>query len=50
MEHEEERREDRENKEKVLVPVRRHETVNVEEILEESTEKVWKLPCRWHIY
>lgn len=51
MEHEEERkREEREAREKVLVPVRRHEAVKEEEIAEEPTEKTWKMPRRWHLY
>jgi len=36
-------------KEKVLVPVRRCETIR-EEVLEEPTDKVWTIPRRWHVY
>ena len=55
MEHEEhggrEEKEDRENREKVLVPVRRCETIREEEeVLEGPTDKVWTIPRRWHVY
>ena len=42
-----------ETREKVMVPVRRHESANEEEeeITEEPVEpKVWTPPRRWHIY
>jgi hypothetical protein len=47
---EEKKREDKEIREKVLVPVRRRETVDEEENLKNPAEKVWKLPRRWHVY
>lgn len=48
MEHEkEQKREERENREKVLVPVRRREAIDEEEKLEKWAEKVWKIPRRW---
>ena len=44
----------REEPEKVLVPVRRRETVQEEELQEELEEprevKVPRIPRRWHIY
>ena len=48
MEHEEDR-------DKVLVPVLRHETVHEEELLEELPEepgevKVWEVQRRWRVY
>jgi len=51
MEPEEYRKEEGKNREKVLVPVRRQDSVHEEEISEEpSEEKVWKITQRWHIY
>jgi len=48
MEHEEDR-------DKVLVPVLRHETIHEEELSEELPEesdevKVWEVPRRWRVY
>lgn len=51
MEHQEEqKRGEKENREKVLVPVRRHEAIDEEEKLEKPTEHVWKMPRRWRVY
>ena len=48
MEHEEER-------EKVLVPIRRREAITKRELPEEPPEepqemKTWEMPRRWYIY
>ena len=43
-------KEEDEDGERVLVPVRHEETIYEEEILEEPAEKAWKIPRRWHIY
>lgn len=41
----------KEEPEKVLVPVRHRETVQEEELKEESQEvEVPRIPRRWHIY
>ena len=51
MEYEEaQKREGRKNREKVLAPVRHHETMVEDKNIEKLTEKVWKMPRRWHIY
>ena len=51
MEYGEERiKEEKGNRERVSVPVRRDDTIYDEEILEEPIEKIWKIPRRWHIY
>jgi len=51
MEHEEKRvKKEKEEREKVLVPVRREETIHEEENLEEPAEKIWKMPRRWRVY
>ena len=40
-----------EEKEKVLVSVRRPEVVQEEELPEEPDElEVWEIPRRWHVY
>jgi hypothetical protein len=44
------KREDKETREKVLVPVRRREDAAKKENLENAPEKLWQLPRRWHIY
>ena len=50
VEHEkEQKREERENREKVLVPVRSREAIDEEEKLEKRAEKVWKIPRRWRV-
>jgi hypothetical protein len=39
------------NREKVLVPVRRHETTNKKEHAEgKNKTRDWKMPRNWHIY
>ena len=43
------KKEDMGNREKVLVPVRRQRAADEEEDLE-PTEKIWKMPRRWHVY
>jgi len=51
MEHEEKSvKEEREEREKVLVPVRREEAIHEEKIMEEPAEKIWKMPRRWRAY
>jgi len=38
-------------REKVLVPVRRHKTIQKEELPEEPGEvKIREIPRRWHVY
>ncbi len=39
-----------EEKEKVLVPVRRREDIQEEEIPEEPGEEAWEIPRRWRVY
>ena len=51
MEHEEKRvTKEKEEREKVLVPVRREEAIREEEIMEEPAGKIWKMPRRWSVY
>ena len=51
MEYEEKSgREGKEEREKVLVPVRREETVYEEESRQEPAEKIWEMPRRWRAY
>ena len=40
----------KEEREKVLVPVRREEAIHEEKIMEEPAEKIWKMPRRWRAY
>jgi hypothetical protein len=47
---EEQKRDEKKNREKVLAPVRHHETIIEGKNIEKLTEKVWKMPRRWHIY
>jgi hypothetical protein len=39
-----------ETREKVLVPVKRRQNTEKEENSGQQTEKVWKMPRRWHDY
>ena len=40
----------KEEREKVLVPVKREESVREEKNTEEPTEKIWEMPRRWRAY
>lgn len=43
-------KEEQERGERVLVPVKRKETINEEEILKKPAEKMWRIPRRWRVY
>ena len=45
-----ERKKPENGRERVLVPVRRHETTQKEEHSEEQNKaRAWKMPRRWHV-
>jgi hypothetical protein len=51
VEHEEKReRKERENGERVFVPVGHRETAEEEGTPEKLSENIWKMPRRWHVY
>lgn len=50
MEKEEKPKTEEKVREKVLVPVKRHETIGEEENLEKPVDKTWKIPRRWYVH
>ena len=51
VENEEKRkREEMENRARVFVTVRHQKTADEEEILEKTSENIWKTPRRWRVH